>query len=420
MKKINKHLVIFVLLMLFLFFSCSSEKGDWKKTEAAHTVQAYEGFLKKFPGSSQADEAKSRIIEIAFKTVQSINTISAYNGFLKKYPEAPFAGEARIRIEKLYGQRHPDFRKARKIKIIADQSFGKAENVRLSFVKVSRFFDYAGLQLIKPDSEDSAVLLNIYITGEAIGQSYRPRAGAEFYTSYLYTGAAVSGFLLLEYQDKSYFKRTFQGKKDPPGDFTIASKKASGTFLSSPSAAPFAEVLFGDRYANFEEIVIEVLREACGKYFLVTILLEENERNEYIRQVALEQIKNMGKLSIDPFCAALKHWDVSFRLNAALALEKIKEPGSVKYLIAALEDEDSQVTEYAARALGEIRDRSAVKPLFNCLIKMRKEGPPEHIVRQTGLPPAESSVFEAISKITGQELTYPELMKWWKKNKDSC
>jgi hypothetical protein len=370
----SKHLVILVILMLSLFFSCSSEKGDWEKTEAEHTAQAYEVFLKKSPGSSQADKAKSRIIEIALKTIQSINTISAYNGFLKKYPEAPFAGEARMGIKKLYSQMHPDLRKARKIKIIADQSYGKAENVHLSFEKVSRFFDYAGLQPIESDPEDSAILLKIYIRGEAIGQSYRPRAGAEFYSSYLYTGATVSGFLTLDYQDKSYFKKTFQGKKEPPGDVPISLKKTAAASLASPSAAPFAEVLFGERYAKFEEVVIEVLREACGKYFLVAILLEENERNEYIRQVALEQIKKMGKLSIEPFCAALKHWNVSFRLNAALALEKIKEPGSVNYLIAALEDEDSRVTEYAARALGEIRDRSAVEPLFKCLMKLAAPG----------------------------------------------
>lgn len=412
----SKHLIILVLLVPFIFFSCSSEKGDWEKTESTHTIQAYEDFLKRYPGSSLTDKAKSRITEISFKTVQSIDTISAYKGFLKKYPKSPFAGEARLGVEKLYSQRHPDFRNAGKIKIIADQSYGEADKANLSFEKVSRFFDYAGLQLIDSAPGESDIVLKIYIRGEPLGQSYSPQRGYTLVSSYLYTGASVSGFVSLDYQDKSYFKKTFQGKKEPPRDITVSSKKQS-RLPRSPSAAPFSQVLFGD--ARFEEIVIDVLREACGEYFLVAILIEEPERNEYVRQAALEKIKNIGKLSTDPFCAALQHWDVSFRLNAALALEKIKEPGSVKCLTAALEDKDSRVTEYVAGALGEIRDKSAVEPLFNCLIKLRKEGPPEHTARQTGGSPAENSVYEAILKITGKELTYPDLMKWWKKNKDS-
>ena len=74
----------------------------------------------------------------------------------------------------------------------------------------------------------------------------------------------------------------------------------------------------------------------------------------------------LGALAVEPLSAALKdeEWDV--RQAAARALGKIKDPRAVKPLIAALKDEKWDVRQAAAEALGEI-GAPAVEPLIAAL-----------------------------------------------------
>jgi HEAT repeat protein len=74
----------------------------------------------------------------------------------------------------------------------------------------------------------------------------------------------------------------------------------------------------------------------------------------------------LGALAVEPLSAALKdeEWDV--RQAAARALGKIKDPRAVKPLIAALKDEKWDVRQAAAEALGEI-GAPAVEPLIATL-----------------------------------------------------
>ena len=75
----------------------------------------------------------------------------------------------------------------------------------------------------------------------------------------------------------------------------------------------------------------------------------------------------LGALAVEPHIAALKDENSDVRQAAAYALGEIKDPRAVEPLIAALKDEDSDVRKAAARALGEIKDPRAVEPLIAAL-----------------------------------------------------
>lgn len=98
----NKKLLVSLLLCIFIFFSCSGEKKDWKYAESENSITAYEDYLKKYPQGKFADEARSWIKTIYFEKAEAANTIEAYDDFLKRYVEGDFADKARSKIEAIY------------------------------------------------------------------------------------------------------------------------------------------------------------------------------------------------------------------------------------------------------------------------------------------------------------------------------
>ncbi|MEW6381536.1 MAG: HEAT repeat domain-containing protein [bacterium] len=81
---------------------------------------------------------------------------------------------------------------------------------------------------------------------------------------------------------------------------------------------------------------------------------------------ALGKIKNVR--AVEPLIAALKDESPKVRENAAEALGRIRDAGAVNSLIVALQDEDRNVREEAAEALGRIgKAGAAVEPLIAAL-----------------------------------------------------
>lgn len=76
--------------------------------------------------------------------------------------------------------------------------------------------------------------------------------------------------------------------------------------------------------------------------------------------------KMKAKKDIKGLIKTLKHKDSNVRLDAELALISIGEP-AVEVLTQALNDEVTNVRIAAARALGNIRDKRAVRPLIQAL-----------------------------------------------------
>jgi cell division protein FtsN len=91
------------LAALFGLAACSRQQGDWEKTRAANTTDAYELFLKQYPSGEFTAQAQARLKELYeqrdWQKARDIDSPEAYQAFLKQYPEGKWSEEARIRIE---------------------------------------------------------------------------------------------------------------------------------------------------------------------------------------------------------------------------------------------------------------------------------------------------------------------------------
>lgn len=95
--------VVFGLVVLFLvtLFLSGCEKRDWTKAQQTNTVEAYKGYLEKYPSGKFATEAKAAIENLDWKVAQQANTVEAYQEFMKKYPSSKLASTATEKIAAL-------------------------------------------------------------------------------------------------------------------------------------------------------------------------------------------------------------------------------------------------------------------------------------------------------------------------------
>ncbi len=95
-------LVVFLSLTLV---GCATTKADWEKSQKLDTVCGYQEFLKKYPRSEFADEAKHRIENLEWQRAKLIDTIESYQEFISKYTQGKFSRKAKARIEALEFQK---------------------------------------------------------------------------------------------------------------------------------------------------------------------------------------------------------------------------------------------------------------------------------------------------------------------------
>jgi len=86
MKKVN----FFWLPLLIIFFVCSNPEKEFNKAKQVNTIEAYNGFLEKYPETEFSQAAKDSIIRIEFEKAIKTHTIEIYNEFLEKYPQSSF------------------------------------------------------------------------------------------------------------------------------------------------------------------------------------------------------------------------------------------------------------------------------------------------------------------------------------------
>lgn len=322
----NKKLLVLAFLFFFVFFSCSPEKKDWKKAESENTIEAWEAFLERHPEGTLADEAKLRKEKISLEIAQSINTIPAYKEFLEKYPQGPMADKAQLKIEKLYNQRRPAFRHTRTVKIVVDQSYGKAKNVNLHLEELAqRLCRYAGLDEVGDNVKDYDVTLKIQAKGVAKGATY-----VGDFMGYFYTGASISVVILLKVSGIPAIKKTFKGEKEIPKTITSSSQK-------NPRDAPFGSALTN---SGFHTKILEMMEDAYGPNFIIAAFLEEGDWR--VHDFLLDKLVKMGVPIVAPLIAVLKDKRWRVRYNAVRALGKIKDSRAVEHLIAFLKDEDER------------------------------------------------------------------------------
>lgn len=190
------------------------------------------------------------------------------------------------------------FRSIKSVQIIVDQAYGETGGVRLPFEDVAqRILGYAGVKAVGADSKDYDATLKIEARGKAEGGIYSYPNSKDMFnpSTFYFTGADLSGTILLEAPGTPVYKKTFKGHVPTP--FSIFGGPRN------PSGAPFNEAF--SQSGSFKAKILEAIGDLYG---------------------------------INPLAIALKDEDTDLREYAASILGEIKDSHAVEPLIEVLKD----------------------------------------------------------------------------------
>ena len=95
--------LVMILLALAFISGCATMQDRWSLVVNQNTRSNYENFIKEYPDSEQAKEAKKRIEDpdYAFMTTCQIGTKEAFEGFVNSYPSSEYTPTAKSYVEYL-------------------------------------------------------------------------------------------------------------------------------------------------------------------------------------------------------------------------------------------------------------------------------------------------------------------------------
>lgn len=90
---------VLVAASLLWLGGCATAGSHYERAREANTVQGYEDFIRRYPDSDLADQARARIDELeaprrAFEAAKAANTVEAYRSFIREYPGSEHVKEA--------------------------------------------------------------------------------------------------------------------------------------------------------------------------------------------------------------------------------------------------------------------------------------------------------------------------------------
>jgi len=101
----NKVISAIAIGACALSAACGYTESNWHKALAANTQAAYQTFIRSYPKSEHADEARGRILALqddqAWRAAQSANTVESFQGYLQRYGGGLHADDARFGITAL-------------------------------------------------------------------------------------------------------------------------------------------------------------------------------------------------------------------------------------------------------------------------------------------------------------------------------
>lgn len=331
------------------------------------------------------------------------------------------------------------FRAAKTICLLVEESYGatavnagRVVGVELPFLRETRqLLRFTSLQEVQAP-QACGLTLRIRAKGTADGARYGaiPQApGGE----YLFTGAALSGSIALEPSGQAPYAKSFEGKVPVPEQTTSRA--------TTPDRAPFLEAYRAP--GSFRSALAELVLEAFGEELLLAAAVEQfiqmgrpaleallAHKSPRLFDTMVATLQNsdgamraraagaLGELGDaragKPLVRALQDPEDFVRKAAAQALGKLATPEAVPALIGALEDKNINVRWAAAEGLGNLGDPRAVEPLIAGL----RRGAVAVGKRGIVVVPGSTAIFEALKKITGQELrTAEQWEQWWERNK---
>ena len=340
--KLNHWLLVAIVLVFMV--GCASEKRDWEKAKLQNTIPAYETFLRTHPQSSLMDSARSR-------------------------------------IEKLYKERDPAFINTRTIRLIVKQSYGKADAISLPFEELAqRLSKYAGLKVIGADENNFDAILKINVKGKILGATYLDDYARYHYR---YTGASLSGSILLEVSGITYCKRTFKSHISPPEKISDYPTKSS---------APLHKAF---RESSFKQYMLEIFGKYYGYHCIVHATLRDKDPE--IRKISRNLL---GKINIAVLNGRFKNI-YKFKHYYPYINENYPYLDKKKLKREAL----AELRYAAAKLLGEIEEPTAIEPLISAL--------------KDEYPPVRRAAAKSLTKITEEDfgINHDRWQNWRKQNK---
>ncbi len=86
---------VFLLLISLVIFSCSNPEEDLKKAKSVNSIQAYQEFIDKHPGSEHAQLALDKIISLEWSRAKESGSIEEISKYIEKRPTSIFLPEAK-------------------------------------------------------------------------------------------------------------------------------------------------------------------------------------------------------------------------------------------------------------------------------------------------------------------------------------
>ena len=102
--------LIAIGLFVCIMGGCASMDNDWKMAKTKNSVMGYREFIKQYPESQYAGEAKSGIDKLDYESACRDDSISSYERYLKKHSNGNFVEDAREKL--MFKQAQAEFDKA--------------------------------------------------------------------------------------------------------------------------------------------------------------------------------------------------------------------------------------------------------------------------------------------------------------------
>lgn len=101
----NREAIRYVALnlMVLSLYGCATMTDDWRFMQRDNSRKSYEEFVRKYPVSDLAREAKRRIddADYAFVRTCQIGTKEAFQGFIASHPTSDYVAIAKSAVERL-------------------------------------------------------------------------------------------------------------------------------------------------------------------------------------------------------------------------------------------------------------------------------------------------------------------------------
>lgn len=270
-------------------------------------------------------------------------------------------------------------RSAKRVRIVIKESYSKAESVNLPFKEMTKsILSSMGLQIVGENSQIYDVTWSVNVKGQALGTTYA--LGDPMFpssTDFHYTGAELSGAIVLNAPGIQKVERDFQSKVPIAQD--ILDKRLS------PSDAPFFEAFKNNYSSNRSE---DLWNYSGGEYTWEFITPMDTSTTEgTFPSVLLNLVKEIygeKTLSVAFFAS---HWSYNYEKHILKIFRSLDVDARTEVLegvMKRLSDENELIRMSAARLLGEIENPVAIEPLITALQENKNSNVREAFVKALG------------------------------------